>query len=378
MDIAGKALGALGLSVIAFGLLSTNQVAAQGTLASTATYVYNAKGERISKTVDGVITRFGYDERGHLISEISPTGSRDYIYLDDMLVSTVDTPAVVAAPSKVSYVTTDHMGNPRAVSDSSGNLIWQNPFQANSWGDKPVLSNGYTLNVRSVGSYYDPETGLIYNMSRYYDPNTGRFIQSDPIGMAGGINTYAAVNNNPLRYIDPTGTDAILLVNPNTVPLNILGLTSGNAGHAAQLIGNDTAGWHYYSRDGLDDLDNQMTTYRDYATLDQFEQQWGSVYLLQRGVRTTPGQDLLMNAYALRHLNDPFDGYENNCGDFVKHTLRAGGVNVQGGGDWLLPTIPINMTVEFNQGQYIPENPYVNQNWNPQMFGTPPLGSSSR
>ncbi|WP_211460885.1 RHS repeat-associated core domain-containing protein [Collimonas silvisoli] len=377
MDIARKALGALGLSLFGFGLLSANPAAAQSVAASNIAYTYNAKGERISKTVDGVTTRFGYDERGHLISEISPTGTRDYIYLDDMLVSTVDTPAAVAAPSTVSYVTTDHLGTPRAVSDSTGNAIWQNPFQGNAWGDKPVLSNGYTLNVRAVGSYYDPETGLIYNMQRYYDPNTGRFMQSDPIGLAGGINPYVAVNNNPLKYIDPTGTDAILLVNPNTVPINIPGLAGGYAGHAAQIIGSDEMGWHYYSKDGEDYPGHQITTYRSYATLDQFEQEWGSVYLRQRGVSTTPGQDLLMNAYTLRHLNDPFDGYDSNCGDFVKHTMRAGGVNVQGG-DGLLPTIPINMTVEFNQGQYTPENSYVNQHWNPDMFGTPPLRSSSR
>ena len=75
-------------------------------------YTYNAKGERISKTVDGVTTRFVYDERGHLISEISPKGSRTYIYLGDMLVSTVDTPAAVGSRSTVSYAVADHTGNP--------------------------------------------------------------------------------------------------------------------------------------------------------------------------------------------------------------------------------------------------------------------------
>jgi len=49
------------------------------------------------------------------------------------------------------------------------------------------------------------QQGLVYNYFRYYDPETGRYITSDPIGLNGGINTYAYANSNPLKYIDPTG-----------------------------------------------------------------------------------------------------------------------------------------------------------------------------
>jgi RHS repeat-associated protein len=64
----------------------------------------------------------------------------------------------------------------------------------------------FTLNLRFPGQYFDQETNSHYNYYRdNYFPYLGRYGQSDPIGLEGGINGYAYVDNSPLMYSDPKG-----------------------------------------------------------------------------------------------------------------------------------------------------------------------------
>jgi RHS repeat-associated protein len=70
--------------------------------------------------------------------------------------------------------------------------------------DKRVTAT-LTYNIRFPGRYYMAETGLNQNYFRDYDPQVGRYVESDPVGLRGGINTYAYVADDPINGIDPFG-----------------------------------------------------------------------------------------------------------------------------------------------------------------------------
>ncbi|QSA99130.1 RHS domain-containing protein [Methylococcus sp. EFPC2] len=102
-------------------------------------------------------------------------------------------------PWAIHYYHNDRLGTPQKTTDQAGNLSWA--AQIDPFGKATVTSGYITQSLRFPGQYYDEESGLHYNIARFYDPNLGRYLKSDPIGLAGGINTYAYVGNNPLTYI---------------------------------------------------------------------------------------------------------------------------------------------------------------------------------
>ncbi len=75
--------------------------------------------------------------------------------------------------------------------------------------ENPSGLGAFDLPLRLPGQYYDKETNLHYNYFRDYDPNIGRYGESDPIGLAWSLNTYAYVGGNPMTYGDPKGLFAM-------------------------------------------------------------------------------------------------------------------------------------------------------------------------
>ena len=113
--------------------------------------------------------------------------------------------------AKLYYLHTDHLDTPRLVTDETNKVVWRNTPLSEPFGIAPVDEDPdgdgvkFVLNLRFPGQYFDQETNTSYNGFRDYDPSTGRYIQSDPIGLQGGINGYGYVDGQPLRYVDPTG-----------------------------------------------------------------------------------------------------------------------------------------------------------------------------
>jgi len=185
----------------------------------TTNYTSNARGERIRKATGGAVTLFVYDESGHLLGEYSGAGAliQETVWLDDIPVATLRPDG--SGGIDVFYVHTDHLNTPRRASRPSDNtIVWRwdsDPFGAAAANHDPDGdATPFVYNLRFPGQYFDAETGLHYNYFRDYDPQTGRYVESDPIGLRGGINTYAYVKGNPIRYVDSLGLDAEMCTRP--------------------------------------------------------------------------------------------------------------------------------------------------------------------
>lgn len=172
-------------------------------------YHYNGRGERVHKLRDLTREEVLYDESGkRLHSFVQSTSGfganafREYVYLDDVPVATVDA-------AGIAYLETDHLGTPRVAADPTTNAWrWRWNFFGTAFGEHaPTLpaSGALTLDLRYPGQVSDAETGLHYNYFRDYESATGRYIESDPIGLGGGISTYAYVSGRPLSFYDPNG-----------------------------------------------------------------------------------------------------------------------------------------------------------------------------
>jgi RHS repeat-associated protein len=123
--------------------------------------------------------------------------------MDDKPVAMVDD---TGASPAIYYIHTDQVNRPQKLTDVSDNIVWDGVFDP--FGNVWSIAGSETMLLMFPGQYYDSETQLSQNWHRDYDPTIGRYVQSDPIGLWGGINTYAYVGNNPLRYLDPNGMAA--------------------------------------------------------------------------------------------------------------------------------------------------------------------------
>ncbi|WP_148051255.1 RHS repeat domain-containing protein, partial [Pseudomonas brassicacearum] len=169
-----------------------------------ASYRYDAFGRRISKTVDGLTTKFFW-QGDQLIAESSPRHHRSYLYEPGTFrpLAMLDGKGLNACPF---YYHLDHLGTPQELTNYSGQVVWSARYNGYGKTTELVHGGGEQLEqpLRFQGQYFDPESGLHYNRHRYYNPWTGRYLTPDPSKLAGGLNGYR-YTVNPTGWVDPLG-----------------------------------------------------------------------------------------------------------------------------------------------------------------------------
>lgn len=246
---------------------------------TTLQFTYNALGQRVSKwvtTTPSVATHFHYDLSGKLIAETNATGAtvRDYVWLGDQLVAIQS--GAVASTARYS-VHSNHLNAPVLITNSSRGTVWKAEYEP--YGTAKLLVNSFANNLRFPGQYFDSETGLHYNYFRTYDPQLGRYLQSDPIGLEGGINTYAYVGGNPVNRIDPLGlADCHYSIGSHTIVC-----TSGD-GQTQQVGPDNVFSGTGPDRNNIDSIDNYRSGPVPPGTYDMIRTgKYGGSYWLKEG-----------------------------------------------------------------------------------------------
>jgi RHS repeat-associated protein len=185
-----------------FAYSKANRLASVTGSPTAASFVYDAFGRRFSKTDSGSTPiLYTYAQDGRLIAENANGATTDYLYADGRPISTLQ-PSV--GPGKpIDYILADRLGTPQLATNISGSTVWSTTYQP--YGTTGTVTGSITQNLRLPGQNTDAETGFSYNLNRDYMPNLGRYLETDPVGLLGGLNTYSYAVGNPVTLVDPSG-----------------------------------------------------------------------------------------------------------------------------------------------------------------------------
>lgn len=190
------------------------------------TFVYDLNNKL--KSSNGNAVSFTYDALGRRISKTSSSGSITYYYAGDQMIEEYNGKSLAASyvfgnnideilqmkrGNSVYYYHSNQLGSTMALSDKNGNVVERVAYDAYGMpsffdSDGTEISQSRVgNNILFTGREYDPEIGLYHFRARSQHPYLGRFIQKDPLMYIDGMNDFSYVNNNPLSFIDPSGTD---------------------------------------------------------------------------------------------------------------------------------------------------------------------------
>ena len=189
------------------------------------THRYNGQNQRILRENGQGQTVYVYGRQGHeVLGEYQPAAtlrwnnglSTEHVWLPT---ASGAMPIAAVINGEQYAVHSDHLNTPRRMTDKDGKVRWQWAYS----GFGEVSAQSLTtdslperrLNLRYPGQV-DDGNGLFYNWHRFYHPATGRYTQSDPIGLAGGLNRFGYVGGNAISYVDPYGLIKVILLPPGT------------------------------------------------------------------------------------------------------------------------------------------------------------------
>lgn len=162
------------------------------------TYYIDPQGQRLMKAVGSATTYFAPDEGNHLLAENDSGAWVDYLWLNGRLIARI-------TAGQVQDIHLDHQGRPEAMTNAAQTVVWRAmnfPFTRSV-----ATNNAVPLNLGFPGQYFDAELNLWNNGYRDYFDWVGRYLESDPAGLSGGLNTYAYAAGNPISNVDPLGLD---------------------------------------------------------------------------------------------------------------------------------------------------------------------------
>jgi RHS repeat-associated protein len=162
----------------------------------------NGLGQRVAKNGPAGQVEYFYDLSGRLLGSYGAAAAvrEEIVWLGDLPVGTIQGGAAYS-------IAPDHLGAPRQIVNSANGQVWY--WDHHPFGETRSITAaaGFRHELRFPGQVYDSETGLHNNGFRDYWPFIGRYIESDPIGIAGGVGTYTYAGNDPVNAIDPLGLD---------------------------------------------------------------------------------------------------------------------------------------------------------------------------
>ncbi len=226
-----------------------------------ASYAYDAHGNRIKTTLQNNTVEYAlYDLAGTLVYTGKAGVATDYLDLNGQTVAEV-------ANGTPTYLHADLLGSPRLATTSSKALAWREHYDP--YG---VKLNGVANKIGYTGHAYDAESGLTYMKARIYDAQVGRFLSGDPQSFQDSnpfsFNRYAYGNDNPYRYIDPSGKvvidiafvayDLYALATEGATATNIIALSLDAASTVGFGFG---AGEIYRAAHGAEELGHEGIIY---------------------------------------------------------------------------------------------------------------------